>query len=110
MILTKKIGDQLWRFSGIIPPARGYPPLGEPVCNLFEEYVEVLEMVPLEFSEGDVTWVASKLSGVAGDLRSEVIEIRNWLIHFGCMLEEVKVVIINLDDLMANYSLPWAAY
>ena len=76
------------------------------MCNLFEEYVEVLEMVPLEFSEGDVTWVASKISGVAGDLRLEVIEIRNWLIHFGCMLEEVKVVIINLDDLMANYSLP----
>ena len=96
MILTKKIGDQLWRFSGIIPPERGYPPLEDPVCNLFEEYTTVLEMVPLEFSEGDVPWVVSKLSGATGDLGAGVIEIRNWIIHFGCIF--VKNSGFNISD------------
>ena len=47
------------------------------MCMDFEEYNEMPETVPIELSESDVTWVASKLSGNAGELGAEVIELRN---------------------------------
>ena len=37
----------------------------------------VPESVPLDFTEDDITWAASKLSGAAGVLVAEVIELRN---------------------------------
>ena len=52
----------------------------------------------LDFSEDGVTWVASKLSGAAGALGSEAIELRNWLLHFGCVSEEFRVIVADLDD------------
>ena len=66
--------------------------------------------VPLDFTENDVTWAASKISGAAGALVAEAIELRNWLLRFGCALEELRVVVNRLADWMANYSPPWAAY
>ena len=42
------------------------PPLENPTCMSFEEYKEVTVTVPLDFSEDDVMWVASKLSGATG--------------------------------------------
>ena len=53
------------------------------MCAAFEEYGEVPETVPLDFTEYEVTWVASKLSGAAGALGAEAIEVRNWLFRFG---------------------------
>ena len=46
-----------------------------PVCASFEEYKEVPETVLLDFTEDDVTWVASKLSGAAGALGAEATEL-----------------------------------
>ena len=43
-----------------------------------------------------MTWVISKLSGAAGALGSEAIELRNWLINFGCALEELRVADANI--------------
>ena len=57
-------------------------PMGKPMCGSFEEYEEVTELVPLNFMEDDVTWVASKLTGSIGALGADVIELRNWLIRF----------------------------
>ena len=37
----------------------------------------------LDFSEDDITWVASKISGAAGVLGAEAIELKNWLLCFG---------------------------
>ena len=48
--------------------------------------------------EEDDTWVASKLSGAAGALVAEAIELRNWLLNFGCTLEEFRVVVSNMSD------------
>ena len=45
------------------------------------------ETVPLDFTEDDVVWVASKLYGAAGELGAEAIELRNWLLCFGCASE-----------------------
>ena len=53
------------------------PPVENPTCAAFEEYGKVLEMVPLEFTEDDIMWVASKLSSTAGVLGAEAIELRN---------------------------------
>ena len=68
------------------------------------------ETVPLNFTEDAVTWVASKLSGVAGALGAEAIELINWLLCFGCASEELRVVVLRLADCMVNSSNPWAAY
>ena len=65
------------------------PPVENPMCAAFEEYEEVPETVPLDFTEDDVTWVASKLSGAAGVMGAEAMELRNWLLHFGCASEEL---------------------
>ena len=50
------------------------------MCASFHNYKELLETVPLNFSENDVMWVASKLAGDAGSLGEEEIDMINWLI------------------------------
>ena len=44
-------------------------------CAAFEEYKEVPEMLPLDFTEDEITWVASNISGAAGALGEEAIEL-----------------------------------
>ena len=43
-------------------------------------------------------------------LGAEAIEMINWLLRFGCVLDKLRVVIARLADWMANSSPPWAAY
>ena len=43
-------------------------------------------------------WVASKLSGSAGALVMEAIELHNWLLCFRCASEELRVVVARLAD------------
>ena len=57
-----------------------------------------------------MTWVASKLSGAAGALVPEAIELRNWLLCFGCTSKEFRVVVTRLAEWIANSPPPWAAY
>ena len=40
----------------------------------------------------------------------EAIELRNWLLCFGCLSEDLRVAVASLADCVANYSPPWAAY
>ena len=68
------------------------------MCAVFEEYGKVPKIVLLNFTENDVTWVASKVSGAAGALGAETIELRNWLLRFGCSSEELRVVVARLAD------------
>ena len=91
-------------------PDMRVPPVENPTCASFKEYEEVPETVPLDFLENDVTWVASKLSGAAGALGSEAIELTNFLFRFGCMLEGFVVVFYDLSDWMYNSSPPWASH
>ena len=77
-------------------------PVENSTCAAFEEYKEVREKVSLDFSEGAVKWVVSKLSGTAGALGAESIELRNWLLCFECTLEEFRIVVSDLADCMAN--------
>ena len=86
------------------------PPVENPACAAFEDYEDVPKTVPLDFTEDNVTWVASKLSGAAGALGAEAMELRNWLLRFGCASEELRVVVASLAYWMANSSPPWAAY
>ena len=52
------------------------PSVKNPTYASFEEYMEVPEMMPLDFSK-KFTWVASKFSGAAGALGAEAMELRN---------------------------------
>ena len=60
------------------------------------------ETVCIDFSDDNVMWVASKLSGAAGALGAEAIELVNWRLCFVCALEDLRVFILNLVDWMAN--------
>ena len=51
-------------------------------------------------------WVASKLSGAAGALGDEAIELRNWIFCFRYVLEEFIFVVPVLTYWMDNSSLP----
>ena len=68
------------------------------------------EMVPLDFLEEDVIWVAYKISGTAGALEAEATYLKNWLFCFEFLSEEFRVLVADLDDWMANSSPPWASY
>ena len=68
------------------------------MCAAFEEYEEVPETVPLDLSDNNVMWVSPKLSGAAGALGTEAIELSNWLLHLGCASEEFGVVIADMAD------------
>ena len=59
------------------------PPVENPTCTALEEYEEVPN-ITLDFIEDCVMWVASNISGTAGALGAEEIELRNWLLRFGC--------------------------
>ena len=87
-------------------PDMRVPPAETPTCAAFEKYGELPKTVPLNFTEDDVTWVSSKLSGAAVALGAEAIELCNWLFCFGCASEELRVVIVRLADWMANSSPP----
>ena len=78
------------------------PPVEKPTCAAFEEYKEVPETALIDLSKYDITWVTSKLSGASGALGSEAIQLRNWILCFGCALEEFRVVVANLADCMAT--------
>ena len=74
------------------------PPVENPVCSAFDKYGDVPETVPLDFPEDDVTWVASMISGAAGALGVEAMELRNWLLCFVCASDEFIVVVTSLTD------------
>ena len=56
------------------------------------------ETAPLYFKEDDMMWFASKLSSAAGALGAEAIELKNWLLHFRCASEDLRVVVVILSD------------
>ena len=62
-------------------PDMHVPPVENTTCAAFEMYGEVPKTAPLDFTEDDVTWVASKLSGAAGALGAEAMELRSWLLR-----------------------------
>ena len=82
------------------------PPVENPMSKNFKEYDNVPETVPLGFMKYGVMWVVSNLSGATGVMGSEAIELKNWLIHSGCTLEELMVVVAELAKYMANYTPP----
>ena len=55
-------------------------------------------MVHFDFSEDDATWVPLKLSGAAGSLWAEALELKNWLLQFGCASKELWEVVSDLYD------------
>ena len=97
-----KTGIQVANFLREKHPNMRAPPMRNPTCAAFEEYEEVSEMVPFEFSEYDATWVASKLLGAAGAMGAEATDLRNWILRFGCVSEKFIVIVANLDDWVAN--------
>ena len=57
--------------------------------------MDVLETVPLDFTEDDITWDTLKLSGTTGALGVEAIELINLLLCFRCASDELRVVFEN---------------
>ena len=80
----RPVAEVLWEKH----PDMHVPPMENPRCTAFKEYGEVPKTVHFEFTEDDVPWVASKLSVSAGALVAEAVKLCNWLLCFGCELEE----------------------
>ena len=78
-------------------------------CAAFEEYGDVTKTVPLDFTEDDVMWVASKLSSAAGTLGAEAMELRNWLLRSDVRLRSLES---SLPAWQTGWLTPppWAAY
>ena len=91
-------------------PDTRLPLVGNPTCEAFEEYKDLLKALPLNFTNSDVTCLTSNLLCMAGTLGAEAIEICNCLIYFICASEELRFIIADLDFWMANSSPLWAAY
>ena len=106
MTNARKPGDRLQRFSRRSTRTCMSPPVENPGYTAFKEYGKVPETVPLNFTEDDVTWVAPKISDAAGALGAEAIETINWLLHFGCVSEELRVVVDRLADSMTTLPPP----
>ena len=66
-------------------------------------------MVPLKFLENNITWVVSKLSGAAGELVMEAINIKQYLLRFGFASQYLRVDVSKLAKWIANSSPPWVA-
>ena len=75
--------------QGKHPPLR-VPDLADPSVKCFEHYEHLPEVVPSDFTESDVAWVAAKLQGSAGAGGAESVEMRNWLLRFGLGSEELS--------------------
>ena len=69
----RPVAEVLWEKH----PYMRVPPVENSMCTAFAEYKEVLETVPLNLTEDDVMWVASKLSGAAGALGAEAIDLQS---------------------------------
>ena len=89
---------------------RRFPPMENPMCTAFEGHEDAPKTVPLDFAEDDVTWVSSNISGTTGALAEKAIDLRDFIICFEYVLEELRVVFVRLADCMFNSSLPWSAY
>ena len=92
------------------PPPVARRRTGKPHVHSPQGVREYTQNSTPNFTEGDVTWVASKISGAAGALGSEVTDLLNWLLCFGCASYELRVVLTRMADWMAYSSPPWAAY
>ena len=68
------------------------------------------ETAPLDFTEDDITWVTSNLSVTANTLGLEAIDIRNWLVCFGCVLKDLRVFVARLAVWVDIFSPFWTAY
>ena len=99
-------GNRLQMSSGRNTPTCVYPPVENLMCTAFKDYKEVPETIPLDLLEDDSMWMEFKISGSTGALGAEAIDMRNWLLRFGCVSEEFKVVVTNLADWVTNSSSP----
>ena len=55
------------------------PTVKNTTLGALEEYNDVPEMAPLDFTADGITLVASKLSGAVGALGSEATKLRNYI-------------------------------
>ena len=55
------------------------------MCEYFEDYEEVPETEPLDFTEDDVTWVASQIFGATVAFGAEAIELRKACRKYGLL-------------------------
>ena len=102
----RPVAEVLWEKH----PEMHVPPVKNPTCAAFEEYWEVPETVPLDFTEDEIMCFVSKISGAASTLGPEATELRNLLPRFECASDELRVVVARLADWMANFYPPWAVY
>ena len=64
----------------------------------------------LDIPEEDVQWVATRLTGAAGQSGTEAPAFHIWMLRFGTSLASLREDMAAWANWLDNKSPPWAAY
>ena len=66
--------------------------------------------MPLDISEEDVHWVATRPIGASGPSGTDPMAFQIWLLRFGTSSESIREKMALWTDCLTNGSPPWPAY
>ena len=69
------------------------PDAHPPTADSLDTYPDLLtELVPVDITSNTVTEVAGQLSGRAGPGGTDSVSLQNWLLNFGVMSRELRLI------------------
>ena len=67
-------------------------------------------MVHMDLIEDTVVEVEWCLSGGTGTGRTDSVSLQRWLLHFGEAVSDLRLIVADFSDWLANECPSWAAY
>ena len=68
------------------------------------------ELTPVDITEDTVTAVAGRLSEGAGPGGTDSVSLQHWLLRFGAVRAELRLIVGDFVEWLGNGRPPWAAY
>ena len=68
------------------------------------------ELVPVDTTNDTVTEVAGHIYGGAGPGGTESVSLQNWILHFGTVSGELRLIVADFAEWLSNGHPQWAAY
>ena len=67
-------------------------------------------MLPVNITDDTVTAVAGKLSGGARPGGTDLVSLQYWILRFGSISGELRLIVGDFTEWLGNWRTPWAAY
>ena len=67
-------------------------------------------MVLVDITDDVVSAVAGRLSGGAGPGGADLISLQHWLLRFGAVSKELRLIVAEVGEWLSNGQPPWSAY